>query len=70
MDRLYVPSDRAEHTQHPIQLLLFASSLGIDRMPQSAKGRFIESANRGLHKFPTSSSRKVHSPYSRGRRGA
>ena len=27
---------RDEHPQHPIQLLLFASSLGIDRMPQAA----------------------------------
>jgi len=36
MDRLYTSSNCAEHPQHPIQLLLFASSLGIDRMPQSA----------------------------------
>jgi len=36
MDRLYAPSDRAEHPQHPIQLLLFVSSLAIDRKPQSA----------------------------------
>jgi hypothetical protein len=27
---------RAKHPQHPTQLLLFASSLGSDRMPQSA----------------------------------
>jgi hypothetical protein len=36
MGRLYAPSNRAEQPQHPIQLLLFASSLGVDRMPQSA----------------------------------
>ena len=36
IDRLYAPSNRGEHSQHPIQLLLFASSLDIDRMPQSA----------------------------------
>jgi len=63
MDRLYTSSNCAEHPQHPIQLLLFASSLDIDRMPQSAYDRFIDSANRGLHKSPTGSSRKVHSPY-------
>jgi hypothetical protein len=36
VDRLYTSSNCAEHPQHPIQLLLFASSLGIDRMPQPA----------------------------------
>jgi len=36
MDRLYAPSNRGEHPQHPMQLLLFASSLVIDRKPQSA----------------------------------
>ena len=36
MDRFYAPSNRAEHPQHPIQLLLFVSSLGIDRKPQPA----------------------------------
>jgi hypothetical protein len=55
MERLYAPSNRAEHPQHPIQLLLFVSSLGVDRKPQSAEGRFIDSSNRGLHKFPASS---------------
>ena len=49
MDRLYAPSNSAEHPQHPIQLLLFVSSLGIDRKPKSAKDRFIDSSNRGLH---------------------
>jgi hypothetical protein len=34
--RLYAPSNRGEHPQHPIQLLLFASGLDIDRKPQSA----------------------------------
>ena len=36
MSRLYAPSNRGEHPQDPIQLLLFASSLDIDRKPQSA----------------------------------
>jgi hypothetical protein len=27
---------RAEHPQHPIQLLVFVTILGSDRMPQSA----------------------------------
>ena len=49
MDRLYAPSNSAEHPQHPIQLLLFVSSLGIDRKPKSAKDRFVDSSNRGLH---------------------
>ena len=49
MDRLYAPSNSAEHPQHPIQLLLFVSSLDIDRKPKSAKDRFIDSSNRGLH---------------------
>jgi hypothetical protein len=49
MERLYAPSNSAEHPQHPIQLLLFVSSLGIDRKPKSAKDRFIDSSNRGLH---------------------
>ena len=49
MDRLYAPSNSAEHPQHAIQLLLFVSSLGIDRKPKSAKDRFIDSSNRGLH---------------------
>ena len=35
MGRLYAPSNRGEHPQHPIKLLLFASSLDIDRKPQS-----------------------------------
>ena len=55
MDRLYAPSNSAEHPQHPIQLLLFVSSLGIDRKPKSAKDRFIDSSNRDLHKLPTGS---------------
>src|SRR4051794_37471290 len=49
MDRLYAPSNSAEHPQHPVQLLLFVSSLGIDRKPKSAKDRFIDSSNGGLH---------------------
>ena len=49
MDRLYAPSNSAEHPQHAIQLLLFVSSLGIDRKPKSAKDRFVDSSNRGLH---------------------
>ncbi len=36
IDRLYASSNRAEHPQHPIQLLFFGSSLAIDRKPQSA----------------------------------
>jgi hypothetical protein len=35
MGRLYASSNRAEHPQNSIQLLLFASSLDIDRKPQS-----------------------------------
>jgi len=35
-DLILVGDLRAEHPQHPVQLLLFVSSLGIDRMPQSA----------------------------------
>ena len=68
--RLYAPSNRGEHPQHPIQLLLFASSLDIDREPQSAYDRFIDSSNRGLHKFPAGSTQEVIPPYSRGRRRA
>jgi len=68
MGRLYAPSNRGEHPQHPIQLLLFASGLDIDRKPQSAYDRFIDSSTRGFHEFPTGSFRKVHPPYSRGRR--
>ena len=56
--RLYAPSNRGEHPQHPIQLLLFASSLDIDRKPQSAYDRFIDSSNRGLHKFPAGSTQE------------
>ena len=55
MERLYAPSNRAEHPQHPIQLLLFVSSLGIDRKPQSAEDRFIDSSTRGFHEFATGS---------------
>ena len=36
IDRLYASSNRAEHPQHPIQLLRFTSGLDIDRTPQSA----------------------------------
>src|SRR5436305_15261165 len=63
--RLYASSNRGEHPQHPIQLLLFASSLDIDREPQSAYDRFIDSSNRGLHKFPAGSTQEVIPPYSR-----
>jgi hypothetical protein len=35
MGKLYASSNRGEHPQYPIQLLLFASSLDIDRKPQS-----------------------------------
>jgi hypothetical protein len=40
---------RAEHPQHPIQLLLFVSILGSDRIPQSAYDRFINSSKRVVH---------------------
>ena|SRR5438093_11082924 len=63
--RLYAPSNRGQHPQHPIQLLLFASSLDIDREPQSAYDRFIDSSNRGLHKFPAGSTQEVIPTYSR-----
>ena len=70
MDRLYASSNRGEHPQHPIQLLLFAASLDIDRKPQSAQDRFIDSSNRGLHKFPAGSTQEVIPPYRRRRRRA
>ena len=70
IDRLYAPSNRGEHPQHPVQLLLFASSLDIDRKAQSAYDRFIDSSNRGLHKFPAGSTQEVIPPYSRRRRRA
>jgi hypothetical protein len=61
MGRLYAPSNRGEHPQHPIQLLLFASGLDIDRKPQSAYDRFIDSSTRGFHEFPTAHpGRSIH----------
>ena len=53
---------RAEHSQHPIQLLLFASSLRSDRLPQSAQDSFIQSVNRVA--------RRVHEPTVQPRAGA